>query len=855
MEEETVPVKHNKYIHALTLPSAGPGIRLLTMAGAVTALALALLAITWGGATTAQGQSNCDVTDLGTLSADADSELTGTGRWTTNDCNSRFRTGSDAHSFRFEVIEGGRIRIDLDSPDGDSFLYLLTKDGRRLTDNDDGGAGIDARIERDLAPGIYIVEATTVGGRSRGPADFTLSISRATGCDPVNLGTLRTGINLTASGSWSLDTCGSRFVVEHPAHSYLFTLNQAARVRVDLMSENGDPVLSLVSTTDGLIAANDDGGEARNSRINRYLAPGTYLLEATTYLERDLQPLMADFTLVVQLVDERADQATFLLKIEDVHTPDQVVAGQPFDVHYRVGNVGGGDLSDINGDARVYVVGPRPLFDITGRIGASEGNWASRVSYHTGSQTESETSVTHGEIAPFEATLGSPGPSWIFVGVVTDDEDGNERGFHGQWHNLMVLSGTTFDEVTVRVGETDYRVEANADEDGMVTTTVSSVDDPEADVDPSLRAKAIYTAGVRTQVVEGIFERPAIADLAVTGASTPTDVENPSSTALLEKFAGRYTTAITLSGLPGVLAAKEALNPATIEDLVLRLSRSASIEYVSLAASWSALQDRINEGETLSSEDAFALYSELAYAERVISPAVSAGRAVEAARAAELGWQDAGVQEMLDDLALQASCRDPGRGLREVLREMETTDLDDMLRLDAEMRAALPAYGFAKDAVLCAVTGVDRHNTLFLESLAIADDSDILELLGYEQPTATTVAPPPYQLRIIAMLDEEGRIEHGVELPNGEQILPSRRHLASDAPSGVWQISSDVEVDGTPIGRVRSRRLDDGRVEFGFMDAVGEMITPDIRYLSEDIPAGVWLRSAEIEVTREPTLE
>ena len=848
-------MKHHKYLHALTLQPVSPAIRLLAMAGAVTALALALLAIAWSSGTSAQGQSNCDVIDLGTLSTDADSELTGTGRWTTNNCDSRFRTDSDAHSYRFEVVEGGRIRIDLGSADGDSFLYLLAENGRRLTDNDDGGAGLDARIERDLTPGIYVVEATTVGGRSRGPANFTLSISRATGCDPVHLGTLRTGADLNASGSWSLDTCGSRFVVEHPAQSYLFTLNQAARVRVDLMSENGDPVVSLVSPTDGLIAANDDGGESRNSRINRYLAPGTYLLEATTYLERDYQPLMADFTLVVHLVDEEMDQASFLLKIEDVHTPDQVVAGQPFDIHYRVGNVGGGDLADINGNARVYVVGPRPLFDITGRIDTSDGNWASRVSYHTGAQTASETSVELGEIAPFEATLRSSGPSWIFVGVVTDDEDENERGFHGQWHNLMVLSGTTFDAVTVRVDESDYRVEADADVEGMVTTTVSSVNDAEAEVEASVRAKAIYTAGVRTQVLEGIFERPAIADLPVTGASTPTDVENPSSTALLEKFADRYTTAITLSGLPSVLAAKEALNPATIEDLVLRLSRSASIEYVSLATSWSALQDRINDGETLSSEDAFALYSELVYAERVISPAVAAGRAVEESRSAELGWEDAGVHEMIDDLAGQSSCSNPGRGLREVLEEMETPDLDEMFRLDAEMRAALPAYGIARDAVLCAVAGADRSNTLFLESLAIADNSDILELLGYEQPTAKTVAPPPYQLRIIAMLDEEGRIEHGIELSGGEQILPSRRHLSPDAPPDVWQISSDVEVNGTPIGRVRSRRLDDGRVEIGFMDAVGETITPDIRYLSTDIPAGVWLRSAEIEVKREPVLE
>lgn len=847
-------MKHLKYIQALTLPSVSLRMRALTLVGVIAALAVSLLALGWSGSAWAQGESACDVNDLGTLSTNPDAELTSDGRWTTRGCESRFRTGSDAHSYRFEVIEGGRIRINLGSTEGDSFLYLLTEDGRRLTDNDDGGAGLDARIERDLTPGIYVVEATTVGGRSRGPANFTLSISRATGCNPIHLGTLRTGIDLTTSGSWSLDTCGSRFVVEHPAHSYLFNLDQAARVRIDLMSESGDPVLSLVSNTDGLIAANDDGGELRNSRIDRYLAPGIYMLEATTYLERDYQPLMADFTLVVHLVDEDADQASFLIKIEDVQTPDQVVAGQPFEVHYRVGNLGGGDLADIGGNAWVYVVGPR-VRNIDAPIDASEEIWASGASYHTGAQTANETSVALGELAPFDVTLRSPGPSWIFVGVVTDDAGGNEQGFHGQWHNLMVLSGTTFDEVPVSVDGADYLVEAEADADGIVTTTVSSVANPEADVDSSLRAKAIYAAGVRTQVLDGIFERPAIAALSVTGASTSAAVQNPSSRGLLEQFADRYTRAITASRLTNVLAAKEALNPTAVEDVVAGLSQVASREYVSLAASWNGLRNRINEGEALSFENAIALYSELAYAERVISPAVAAGRVVEGARAAELGWQDAGVQEMIDSLALQASCYNPGGGLRDVLEEMETIDLDQMLLLDTEMRAALPAYGFAKDAVLCGVAGADYDNTLFLEGLAIADNTDILELLGYEQPTVTTVALPPYRLRIIARLDEDGRIEHGVEISGGEQILPSRRHLSPDAPAGIWQISSDVEVDENPIGRVRSRRLDDGRVEIGFMDATGQTIVPEIRYLSTDIPAGIWLRSAEIEVKREPILE
>ena len=78
-----------------------------------------------------------------------------------------------------------------------------------------------------------------------------------------------------------------------------------------------------------------------------------YLIEATTYLERDLQPLLADFTLTISPVDEDADLQGFLLKVEETHAPDVVVAGVPFPVHYRIGNLGLGDLAEVGGSAWV----------------------------------------------------------------------------------------------------------------------------------------------------------------------------------------------------------------------------------------------------------------------------------------------------------------------------------------------------------------------------------------------------------------------------------------------------------------------------------------------------------------------
>ena len=829
------------------------GKRRLAIALAIAALASVLMAVGWFRVGWAQEEPSCSAQELGILGGAADAQLTASGRWTTEDCDSRYRANSDAHTYRFEVVGGGRIRVDLRSQQADSYLYLLDAEGHRITDNDDGGAGLDARVERDLTPAAYMVEATTVGGRGRGEAEFSLSVSRVTGCDPVHLGTLEPSADLTATGDWTLDTCGSRFVVEHPAHAYLFDLPEGGTVRIDLISDHADPVLSLVSPSAGLIAANDDGGERRNSRIQRYLQAGTYMVEATTYLERDYQPLMADFTLVVRHVDEEAMQESFLLKIEEVHTPAEVIAGQPFPVHYRVGNLGGGDLAEIGGSAIVYVVGPR-LFQLLDPITASEDRWQAGVSYHSGSPTASDVSIAVDEVAPLEATLESPGASWVFVGVVTTDAFGDEVGFHGQWQNLMVLSGVTFDAVTVSVDGIEYIVEATSDPEGEVTTTVTPVGDPDAEVAEEIWAKAVYAAGVQTQVLDGILEREGVVDLTVPDESEPVDVESPWSSALSERVATHYINEVASSSLADSLAAREPLNPDAIEDLVLELARNASAQFGYLDESWRGLQDRIEGGETLSFQEALMVHSQFVYAQRVIVPTVRAGEAAAAAHTLSVGWEAQEVQEMLYHLSQGTNC-DAREELREGLDKAGATDIEGLLNLDAEMRAAAPIYGVGVDAILCAATGVDAANRNLFESLEIPTESETLQMFGYEEPAASQEVSPPIRLRIIARLVEDGRIEHGVELDSGEQVLPWRRYLSAAAPAGEWLVSSDINVEGSPIGKITSLRLDDGRVRLDFLTASRSVITPDIRYLPADIPTGVWLRSGEIEVPAEPVLD
>ena len=828
------------------------GTRALAMACAVIVLIAGVLVLEGPHHARAQEAPDCEVIDLGTLT-EGDGGLHASGRWTTEDCDSRFRIDSDAHSYRFQLAEGDRIRIDLVSDDADSYLYLLAADGSRITDNDDGGADLDARIERDLAAGTYVVEATTVGGRGRGPADFTLSITHVAGCEPVHLGTLEPGVDLTASGTWTIDTCGSFVVAEHPAYAYSFTLPQSGRVLIDLISADGDPVLSLATSDGRFIGANDDGGGRRNARIEQYLAAGTYLIEATTYLQRDLQPLTADFDLVVQLVDEEARQHRFQLKIEETHAPDQVIAGVPFAVHYRAGNPGGGDLADAGGRVVVYAVAPR-VFERLPSIAATPGRWQAGVSYHSGAQTASATSVATVEVTPFTVTLNEPGPSWVFVAIIAFDRAGEEIAFHGIWRNLMVLSGPTFDPLTVNVDGAGYTVAAEADDEGWVAFSVASVADPDAEVDVSPYVRAIYTAGVQTQLLDGIFERPAIAALgqlpeAVMEAMTAW-VADLSSETLLAAVGRHYADAIAASGLDDAFAGGELVSPAAVEALTLSAAESAAAEYAPLAASWNALQARIDGGDALSFEDAFGVHTDLAYAEAVLSPAAMAGAIVSAERAADGDSSAPAVQRMVSDLAERASCGAGPAELRDALEAAHVADVDALLTLHFELRYALPVHGLATGAALCAALDSNIEVAQFMRLLTI-DRSEVHQLLVPPLAPAPEPEPPmapaTHRLWITVRLADDGRLEHGVLLADGRLVLPRKRFLDIDAEVDRWKISTMIEAeDGQAIGRIRARRLADGRVELGFRDANGIAIAPDILYVPAELPPGLWLRSSQI---------
>ncbi len=729
--------------------------RALAAAGMVVALFAGGLALVGAGAASAQepvliqaeqttqGEASCEAVDLGTLGNTPGSELRADGRWTTEDCDSRFRSNSDAHTYRFEIAATGRIRVDVMSSEADSFLYLLDGAGNRIAEIDDGGVErLNARIERELQAGAYLIEATTTAGRIRGPADFEVTVTRVATCEPQILGVLTPGRKLGVTGVWTSESCQSIFLTGHPSQYFAFSLPQGARVRVELKSVSGDsvlivaPIAALRQVVPGQVAHNDDVDGTRNSRVEQYLSPGIYGIEATTYRHRDLQSPRIEFTLHLSIVEEEAQRRLPLLKIEEVDIPTEVVAGDPVPVNYRAGNLGGDSFPGGEGEALIYTIGPsrggpRP-YD---RLQPVPSNlWQASASHHTNDETSSATSTAIPEVHPFSVVFPSHGPSWLFTGIITYDGDGNEIGFYGHWHDLTVLSGPTYDPVKVEVDGAAYSVSAQIDHDaeetGVVVTTVTAVDDPEAEVDQATQEKARYAAGVLTQLLDGIFDRTRIAALPLASPPYSITVPRPVSDSLLKTAATRFAATIEASGLPEALANGEAINPVAVDDVVLAAAERVSGIYVSLAASWQTILRRIDDGEAISFADAVAAHSELIYAESILWPAYSPSEIVVAARAAELGWDDPQVQEMLDG---QPSCDLDPTALRDAYEAAGVENVDELIALDSEMRAARPVYGLLIDGALCAAAEADAASLRFLERLALDDSEELLKMFEPEE--------------------------------------------------------------------------------------------------------------------------
>jgi S1-C subfamily serine protease len=197
------------------------------------------------------------------------------------------------NAYSFEGRSGQQISVEMSSSDVDSYLILLSPQGRDMAQDDDGGGERNALLQFVLPEdGTYTVLANSYGTRETGTYDLKVAEGSGGGTGggtaqgsgqgqsqvPVSSLPIRTQ-GILGSNSPILEVDGSRY------EEHVFEGTAGQRVVISLESRDFDPYLALLGPGDVLVGENDDvSTNSLDAGLSVTLpADGLYRVLANTY--------------------------------------------------------------------------------------------------------------------------------------------------------------------------------------------------------------------------------------------------------------------------------------------------------------------------------------------------------------------------------------------------------------------------------------------------------------------------------------------------------------------------------------------------------------------------------------------
>ena len=179
--------------------------------------------------------------------------------------------GSEMDWYRFVVPAAGTFTVETEGPT-DVVMSLFGPNNQidLVTEDDDGGAGSNARIASNLSAGTYFVRIRHF--QTGGTGSYLISVKGGTA--PATIP------EITVNGAavqGSIDAAN-----ESDLYSFVATTTGSYTIET---SGNTDTFLTLFgpNSQTAFVTQDDDSGPANNSRIVRTLLPGIYYLRVRHY--------------------------------------------------------------------------------------------------------------------------------------------------------------------------------------------------------------------------------------------------------------------------------------------------------------------------------------------------------------------------------------------------------------------------------------------------------------------------------------------------------------------------------------------------------------------------------------------
>ena len=174
--------------------------------------------------------------------------------------------------YRFEVAASALYRV-YSSGDTDTVGQLLNADCRVISEDDDGGQGLNFLIERELEPGTHYVAVRGYNAAASGP--YTLHVETGPG-GPNGGSGCYDAEPMPPGGTVSGTVRGTAW------RFFSFTLSSPSAVTI-ITEGPTDTIGQLLDADCNRIVDDDDGGEGTNFRIETELEPGAYYVAVRGY--------------------------------------------------------------------------------------------------------------------------------------------------------------------------------------------------------------------------------------------------------------------------------------------------------------------------------------------------------------------------------------------------------------------------------------------------------------------------------------------------------------------------------------------------------------------------------------------
>lgn len=169
------------------------------------------------------------------------------------------------------VTAPGHYQCDASAPGRDAQLAIV-QNGQILQQDSDSGEGVNARITRELAPGLYQVRVWEWMHR-----DAAITVSCAPAAPPTIAGTLGMGVPSTVQVAAG----------EGPTGEAVLAMNVAApgNYRCYAHADGADAQMSILQNG-AVLQQDSDSGEGTDAQIVRQLAAGPYQVRVWEWLHR-----------------------------------------------------------------------------------------------------------------------------------------------------------------------------------------------------------------------------------------------------------------------------------------------------------------------------------------------------------------------------------------------------------------------------------------------------------------------------------------------------------------------------------------------------------------------------------------